>query len=152
MDETKWNIQEVKRLKKKQLVQNNLVLLLIFALFGYFAENGKSSLLIGGFCVLMWIIVVITLYTLKTGRPIGTKTNRMVHKLDSIRLGEKRWKRRKIIDTVIISAISVLITVLVFVNGLNSIRLDFPMDAFPFIGAWVGYNIGEIIRMKNLSG
>ncbi|WP_186577149.1 hypothetical protein [Aquibacillus kalidii] len=150
MDETQWDIKEVKHLKKKQLVQYNLVMLLLFVLFGYFAENGKSTLLIGGFCVLIWIITGITLYTLMSGIPIGTKTSRMVQEFDRNRLGEKRWKRKEITEAVIISVISVFITVLVFMKGFNSVRLDFPINAFPFIGAWVGYNIGEIIRMKNL--
>ncbi|MBP2243201.1 hypothetical protein J2Z40_003789 [Cytobacillus eiseniae] len=90
------------------------------------------------------------LYTLKTGRHIGTKISRTVQEFDGNRLGDKRWKRRKISEAVIISVISVLITVLVFVKDFNSVRLDFSISAFPFIGGWVGYNIGEIIRMKNL--
>ncbi|MFL0584314.1 accessory gene regulator B family protein [Solibacillus silvestris] len=151
MDETQWDIQEVKHLKKKQLVQINLVMLLLFVLFGYLAENGKPSLLIGGFCVLLWIIVVITLYVLMTGNPIGTKTSRIVQEFDRDRLGEKRWKRRNMIEAVIISVISVLITILVFTQDLNSVNLEFPISFFPFIGAWVGYNIGELIRMNNLS-
>jgi hypothetical protein len=150
MDEIQWDIREVKHLKKKQLVQYNLVTLLLFVLFGYFVENGKPTLLIGGFCVLMWIITAITLYTLMTGIPIGTKTSRKVQEFDRNRLGEMRWKRRKITEAVIISVISVFITVLLFMKGFNSVRLDFPINAFPFIGAWVGYNIGEIIRMNNL--
>ncbi|MFZ0447033.1 MAG: hypothetical protein WAM95_20860 [Bacillus sp. (in: firmicutes)] len=150
MDVTQWNMQEVKHLKKKQLVQNNLVMLLLFVLFGYFAENGKPSLLFGVFCVLIWIIVVISLYILKTGRPIGTKTSRRVQAFDRNRLGEKRWRRRRITETVIISIIGVLITVLLFIKDFNSVRLDFPIVAIPFIGAWIGYNIGEIIRMNNL--
>lgn len=150
MDETQWDIQEVKHLKKKQLVQSNLVMLLLFVLFGYFAENGKPSLLIGGVCVLLWILVAITLYVLKTGRPIGTKTSRIVQEFDRNRLGEKRWKRRKMTEAVIISVISVFITVLVFVKDLNSVRLDFPISAFPYIGAWIGYNVGEIVRMNKL--
>jgi len=150
MDETQWDIQEVKHLKKKQLVQYNIVMLLLFVLFGYFSENGNTSLLFGVFCVLVWIVVAITLYTLMTGKPIGTKTSRRVQVFDRNRLGEKRWKRRKITETVIISVISVLITILLFVKDFNSVRLDFPIDAFPFIGAWIGYNVGEIIRMNNL--
>ena len=150
MDETQWDIQEVKHLKKKQLVQYNLVMFLLFVLFGYFSENGNSSLLFGVFCVLLWIIVAITLYTLMTGKPIGTKTSRLVQEFDRNRLGEKRWKRRKMTEAVIISVISVFITILVFVKDFNSVRLDFPIAAFPFIGAWIGYNIGEIIRMNNL--
>lgn len=152
MDETQWDIQKVKHLKKKQLVQYNLVMLLLFVLFGYLAENGKPSLLIGIFCVIMWIIVAITLYVLKTGSPIGTKTSRIVQEFDRNRLGEKHWKRRKMTEAVIISVISVLITILLFNLDLNSLRLDFPISVLPFIGAWIGYNIGEIIRMNNLSG
>ncbi|RCW63881.1 hypothetical protein [Saliterribacillus persicus] len=150
MDEIQWNIQEVKHFKKKQLVQYNLVMLLLFVLFGYFIENGNPPLLIGGFCVLLWILVSITFYALKTGRPIGTKTTRMVQEFDRNRLGEKRWKQRKMTEAIIMSVISILITVSVFVKDFNSVRLDFPISAFPFIGAWIGYNIGEIIRMNNL--
>jgi len=152
MDETQWDIQKVKHLKKKQLVQNNLVMLLLFVLFSYLTESGKPSLLIGGFCVLLWVIVVITWYVLKTGSPIGTKTSRIVQEFDRNSLGEKRWKRRKMTEAVIISVISVLITILVFNQDLNSLRLNFPISILPFIGAWIGYNIGEVIRMINLSG
>ncbi|MGB2871229.1 hypothetical protein [Psychrobacillus psychrotolerans] len=95
MDETQWDIQEVKHLKKKQLFQNNLVMLLLFVLFGYLAENGKPSLLIGGFCVLLWIIVVITLYVLKTGSPIGTKTSRIVQEFDRRSFGREALEAKK---------------------------------------------------------
>ena len=150
MDETQWDIQEVKYLKKMQLVQGNLAMLLLFVPFGYLADNGKPLLLFGAFCVLSWIIVAITLYTLKTGRPIGTKTSRRVRAFDRSRLGEKRWKRRKITEIVFISVISVFLTGFIFVMDFDTVRLDFPIDAFPFIGAWIGYNIGETIRMNNL--
>jgi magnesium-transporting ATPase (P-type) len=149
MEETQWDIKKVKRLKKKQLLQINLVMLLLFLLFGYFSQNGKSSLIIWGFCVIMWLTVVITFFTLKR-RPIGTKTSRILQKFDKDRLGQKRWKRRKIIEFGIISVISVFVTVLVFSMDFNSAKFDFPLDAFPFIGAWVGTNIGEIVRISNL--
>lgn len=150
MDETQWDIQDVKHLKKKQLVQYNIIMLLLFVMFAYFSEKGNPSLLFGVFCVLLWIIVAITLYTLMTGKPIGTKTSRCVQVFDRNRLGERRWKRRNITETVIISVISVLITILLFVKDFNSVSLDFSIAAIPFIGAWIGYNIGEIIRMNNL--
>lgn len=148
MEETQWDIKKIKRLKKKLLVQFNLIVLLLFVLIGYFAEDLKPSLLIGGFCVLMWIIVAITLSTL-TRKPIGTKTSRTVEEFEKNRLGHKRWKRRKIIETVTISVISVFITVLMFSTDFTE-RFDYPLDAFPFIGAWIGANIGEIVRISNL--
>ncbi|SFE99348.1 hypothetical protein SAMN05192532_10862 [Alteribacillus iranensis] len=150
MEAAQSDIQEVKHLKKKQLVQYNLVMLLLFVLFGYFAEDIKPSLLIGACCVLVWVIVAIMVYNLKTGRPIGTKASRRVQEFDRNRLGEKRWKRRKIMEIVFIGVISVIITILFIVKDISTTRLDFPIDTFPFIGAWIGYNIGETIRISNL--
>ena len=34
----------------------------------------------------------------------------------------------------------------------NTVRMDFPIDAIPFIGAWIGYNIGEIIQNEQFEG
>lgn len=150
MGETHWDIQEIKHLKKNQLVQYNLVMLLLFVLLGYFSANVNPTLLIAVFYVLLWIIVIITLYTLKTGKTIGTKTNRRMQEFDRYRSGEKRWKRKKMIEAVIICGISIFITILLFVKDFNPVGLDFPIDAFPFIGAWIGYNIEEFIRMNNL--
>jgi Ca2+/Na+ antiporter len=150
MDETQWDIQEVKHLKKKQLVQNNLVMLLLFVLIAYFAYSGKHSLINGIYFVLIWINVAITLYTLKKGRTIGTKTSKRVQEFDRNRLGEKRWKRNRITEAVIISVTGIGIAVLLFVVDFNSVRLDVPNYVFPFIGAWIGFNIREIIRMNNL--
>ena len=135
MDETQWDIQEVKHLKKKQVFQNNLVMLLLFVLLVFFADNGMHSLIIGIFFLLIWIILAITLYTLKTGRPIGTKTSRLVQEFDRNRLGEKRWKQNRIAEAVIISVIGVGIAVLWFVKDVNSFGLDFPSYAIPFIGS-----------------
>nr|WP_106780224.1 hypothetical protein [Lysinibacillus timonensis] len=150
MNETQWDIKVVKRLKMKLLVQYNLVSLLLFVLFGYFATNGNPYLLMGGICVLLWISVAITLYNLIAVKPIGTKTSRMVQEFDRNHLGQKRWKRRNLIEVIFGSIICVFITFFMFVNDFNSVSLDFPIVAFPFIGAWVGYNIGEIFRISNL--
>lgn len=150
MDKTQWNIQEVKRLKKIQLVQGNLVMLLIFVLLVYFAESEQYLFIIGTFFVLMLVVVAIALYTLLTGRFIGTKTSKHVQEFDRQRSGEKPWKRKKIIEAVIFSAIGIGIAVLLFVTDFDSIRLDFPFSSLPFIGAWAGYNLGEIIRISNL--
>ncbi|MBP1947539.1 hypothetical protein [Virgibacillus litoralis] len=81
---------------------------------------------------------------------LGTKTSRLVQEFDRNRLREKRWQRRKITEIVIIGVIGVLFTALMFVVDFDKVRLDFPINATPFIGAWVGFNLGEIIRMNNL--
>ncbi|WP_142826710.1 hypothetical protein [Planococcus soli] len=150
MDEAQWDIREVKHLKKIQLVQGNLAMLLLFLLLVYFADSGRHSIIIGIFFVVMWIVLAITLYTLKTGRPVGTKTSKRVQEFDKDRLGEKRWRRNRIIEAVGIGIVGVGIVILLFVVDFSAARLDSPSYHFPFIGAWVGYNIGEIIRISSL--
>ncbi|WP_117170331.1 hypothetical protein [Paraliobacillus sediminis] len=149
MVETAWDINEVKRLKKIQLVQGNLYMLLSFVLFVYLLMNGKAFVLIGLVCVLLWFFTTSIFYTLKTGKTIGTKTTRRVLEYDKYRLGKKRWKRRKIIEAVIISISSVGFTVTLFVPDFNYVRFDF-INGLPFIGVWMGYNIGEIVRISDL--
>lgn len=150
MTETAWDIPEVKRLKKIQLVQTNLMMLLFFVLSASLVLSGKAFVLFGLHCALLWIFAAISLYTLKTGQTIGTKTSKRVQEFDKDHLGEKRWKRRKMLEAVIISVISIGITVFLFVLDFKSVRSGFSNYAFPFIGAWIGHNIGGIIRMNNL--
>ncbi|CDQ41373.1 hypothetical protein M948_21030 [Virgibacillus sp. CM-4] len=151
MDETEWDIQEVKRLKKKQLIQYNFGMLFLFLLFAYYVKTGGTFLaFLILCCVFFWIMAAHTLYTLKTGKMIGTKTNRLVQAFDRDHRGERRWKRKTMTEAVIISMISVIFTVLLFMINFDSVKLDFPSDTFPLIGGWLGFNIGEIVRMNNL--
>ncbi|NIK11630.1 hypothetical protein [Alkalibacillus almallahensis] len=150
MEETDWDIEEVKQLKTKQLIQFNLLMLLLFVLIGYFAENGNVLVLHGMICLLSWIVLAVTLYILTTGKFVGTKTNRRVQKFDRTQLGEERWRRRKIIELVFMSLLSVIVTVLTFVEDYETAIFNFPIDAFPFMGAWLGLNIGEMIRIHDL--
>jgi len=74
MQTSEWDIEEVKRLKKKLLVQGNLVMLLLLLLSIYYIKTGGSvTVFFGLCCVLMWIIVAHTFKTLITGKNIGTK-------------------------------------------------------------------------------
>lgn len=150
MSETQWDIQEIKRLKKKQLIQYNLLMLLLFALMVYFIENGRVFVLLGLFGVVFWIIAANSLYTLITGKPLGTKTSRRVQEFDRNRLGEKRWKRRTMIGAVILSVVSVVFTIYLFIGGFDTVRMSFSINAFPFIFVWAGSNLGEIIRISYL--
>lgn len=150
MAETHWDMQEIKHLKKKELLQFNLIMLLLFVLIGYLSEQAKPSLLYGVFCVLLWLIVASALYNLITGRHIGTDTSRRVQEFDRYRLGERIWKRNKMIEVVIVGIISLIFTVLLSVNYFSDLRLDFPINTLPFVGVWIAHNIGEVIRMKKL--
>ncbi|RKL66554.1 hypothetical protein CR203_14795 [Salipaludibacillus neizhouensis] len=146
MNEIAWDIREGKRLKKIQLVQSNLVTLLLFVLCAYFLKNGmEASFLFGICCAVFWLYLASMVYTLNTGRTIGTKTSRRVQDFDKDHFGEKRWKRKKIIEVVFSNVITVVFTVLLVNLDFNFERLDFQVIAIPFIGAWIGHNIGEIM-------
>lgn len=150
MGETKWNIQEIQRLKRKQLVQYNLVMFLLFMLVFYYMKIGMSVLLFTTIlCLFFCLIIAHTLYTLITGKMLGTKTSRLIQAFDKDYLGKKRWKRKKIIEFIFLSILGIMCTVLLF-------RIDFVSSEFdiyslmPFFGGWSGMNIGEIFRIRNL--
>lgn len=95
VEEIHCDLEEVRHLIRKQLVQNNFIMLLLFVLFCYLAVKGNPSFFIGMLCVLLWIYVAITLYTLMTGKPIGTKTSKVLQEFHKNHFGGKRWKRKK---------------------------------------------------------
>lgn len=151
MEEVDRDIQEMKRLKKKQLVHYNFGMLLLMVLFAYFVRNGGSAnLLLGLCCALFWIFAAGMLYTLKTGKVLGPKSSRRVQAFDRDRLGEKRWKRKNTLSAVFLCVLSVGFTVMWLAMDFDSVRLEFPFDAIPFIGSWLGFNIGEGIRISKL--
>lgn len=152
MSEFHWDTKEVKRLKKKHLIQSNLAILLFFVLFGYLAEKGAIFVLYGLICLFLWISVVATLYNLNTGKLVSTKTSKRVQEYDIHRLGEKRWKRRILISAVILIVVSIAFTVFLFVADLEAVRIDFPALVFSFIGTCIGYNIAGIFEISSLEG
>lgn len=151
MEETQWDLREVKRLKMKQLLQYNLAMLLLFVLLNYFMEYGQFYLFIGIFYVLVVILAASIVYNLKTGKFIGTKTSKRVQEFDKARLGEKRWKRRKTLEAAFGVVLTVFITIFIFTTDFNNSGMNYSSAAFPFIGAWIGYNVGEFVRMNTLT-
>ena len=72
MDESKWNIEEVKRLKKKQLVEFNIGMLVIFVLsLLYIKAAWLLSTVFALICVLLWFFSVHALYILLTEKNNG---------------------------------------------------------------------------------
>ncbi|WP_255437685.1 hypothetical protein [Thalassobacillus sp. CUG 92003] len=139
MSDTEWDIQEGKHLKKKRLVHYNLVMLLLAGLLPYYFKIvGSGYVLFVLCCVFMWAITMSMLYTLKTGKTIGTKTSRLVEDFDKSHKGEERWKRSKITEFALVSIMSVVLTTLLFVIEFDSGSFNFPISYFPFIGGWVG--------------
>ncbi|UOQ83609.1 hypothetical protein [Gracilibacillus salinarum] len=151
MIESGWDIREVKRLKKIKLVQTNLLLLFCFALYISIVEmGGNSHFVFGSLSVSGWVVTAMMLYTLKTGKTIGTKVVKRVSAFDKDFRGEERWRRRTMIETVIVGGMSVAFTVCLFVLDFGGTELDYPSDILPLIGCWVGHNIGEIVRLLEL--
>lgn len=150
MTEAGWDMQKVKHFKKKQLVQCNFVIVLLFMLSVYYAEKGGSVFAYFNFlCVLIWMISAYTLYVAATGKTIGTKTSKFIQNFDRDRLGERRWKKRRIIEAAVTGALAVICTVLAVVMDYNADSLEI-RHLFPIIGSWLGYNIGEIVRIGSL--
>ncbi|PIC96822.1 hypothetical protein CSV69_04720 [Sporosarcina sp. P26b] len=150
MDESKWNIEEVKRLKKKQLVEFNIGMLVLFVLsLLYIKAAWPLSIFLVLICLLLWCFALHALYILLTARTTGTKTNQLVQAFDRDHWGKKRWKRKKITEFILLSIVSIMFTIFVFTLDTSSETLQF-YNLLPFIGAWIGSNIGNVVRISNL--
>ncbi|ANU18365.1 hypothetical protein BBI11_15560 [Planococcus maritimus] len=154
MDEAQQKLKEITKLKKKQLLWSNLFMLVIFLLLSYLLESGKILFATWIVILFIFVMVVLSLYTLITGTIIGTKTTRRIRAFDRKRWGKTKWKLLNITEVVLYSGMGVGLIYLVF-------NTDFDFDfhfhdrslstfTFPFIGSWVGYNLGEIIRIFGL--
>lgn len=150
MDVSEWDIQEVKQLKKKQLVQFNIMMLLIFVLTVFYVKADLPlSVLLTLTCGLFWFFAVHALYILITEKTTGTKTNKLVQAFDRDRWGKKRWKRKMITEVVILSIIGIMFTVFAVTLNTSSVSLHF-YNLFPFIGTWIGSNLGTMARISSL--
>lgn len=150
MEKDKWDLKEVKRLKWRQLIQYNVVMLLLFLVAIYAVKSTSSAYFIFiFFTVIVWIVSIHALYTLKTGKILGTKTMKIVHQYDKDFQGKKRWKRKKILEAVFAMIVAIGCTVLVSRLDLRDVTVNY-YNLAPFIGAWVGLNIGEVFRITNL--
>lgn len=150
MEEEQWDIKEIKKLKKKQLLWGNLLMLVTFLLLSYLFDNGKISFVTWALIIFLLIMTALSLYTLITGTIIGTKTTRRIRAFDRKRWGEKKWKLRKISEIILFTALGVGLAVLVFNTDFDSLNQNSPGSTLPFLGAWLGYNLGEITRIKKL--
>lgn len=137
MNEIEWDIQEVKHLKKKQLVQSNIVMLLLFVLSVYYVIAGwPISIFLGVISLLLWFFAAHALYILITGKTTGSKTNKLVQAFDRDHWGEKRWKRKKVTEAIILSSISVMWTIFVYTVDVSSETLQF-FNLWPFMAACI---------------
>lgn len=150
MNEIVWDIRQVKRLKKKSLVEFNVAMLLIFLFSSiYIKMEWPISIYFGIACVVIWFFTVHSLYILITGKTTGTKTNKLVQAFDRQRSGDKRWKRLRITEVIVFGILAVVCTVLIFPIDINSEALEF-RNIGVFLVAWFGANVGTIIRISTL--
>lgn len=151
MEEGKWDIQEIKRIKKKLLIQNNLAMLFFIVSFGFYMELGGSFAVFLGFCcVVLWLFVVNMVYTIWTGKVIGTKDMQKVQNFKIYRHGKKRWKIKAIIGLLFIFSFSAGSTIAVFLLDFEGLKVDFPQDSMSLFLLWLFMNIGEIRRIRKL--
>ncbi len=150
MDGTQWDIREVKRLKKKQLVQSNLIFLTTFILIYFLVETGMQFVVLGLVYIIIFAVTGSSLYSLKTGETIGTKTTKRIEEFEKDRVGIKRWKRSQIIGAVIMGVLGIGLAAFLFKTDLNTMRFDTLFFIPPLLGACIGHNIGEIFRLINL--
>lgn len=150
MAKAKWNLKEIKRLKWRQLFQYNMVMLLLFLLAIYSVKSTSSAYFIFiFFTVIVWIISIYALYILKTGKILGTKTMKIVHQYDKEFQGKKAWKRKNILGAGLTIIVAIGCTIIVSRLDLRDVTVTY-FNLMPFIGAWVGLNIGEVVRITNL--
>ena len=156
MDETQQEIREIreireiKKLKKKQLLWGNLLILVTFLLLSYLLGIGKILFVTWAILMLLLIMTVLSLYTLITGAIVGTKNTRRIRTFDRKRWGEKKWKRNKIFEIILFTGLGIALIILVFNTDLDSSNRNLSNFSFPFFGAWIGYNLGEITRIASL--
>lgn len=150
MDEIMWDIQQVKRLKKKSLLEFNGVMLLVFLFCAlYIYMEWPASVFFGITCIIIWFFVAHSLYILITGKTTGSKINKLVQAFDRDRSGDKRWKRSKIGEVLLFVVLGIVCTVLVFPIEIDSEPLRY-INISAFFGAWFGANVGSIIRISSL--
>ncbi len=151
MDEAQQEIKEIKGLKKKQLLWGNLFMLVTFLLFGYSLGNGKILFATWIVILLVFVMVVLSLYTLITGKVIGTKTTKRIRAFDRKRWGQKKWRLLNITHIVLYIGMGTGLIFLVFNTDFDLLNPNWFSFIFPFLGAWFGYNLGEISRIKKLN-
>lgn len=150
MDEAQQELKEITKLKKKQLLWGNLFMLMTFLLLSYLLENGKILFATWIVILFIFVMVVLSLYTLITGTIIGTKTTRRIRAFDRKRWGKTKWKLLNITEVVLYIGMGTGLIYLVFNMDFDLLNPNLSSFTFPFIGAWVGYNLGEIIRIAGL--
>ncbi len=152
MEVGKWDIQEMKQIKKKLLLQNNLIMFLLIVLLGFYIELwGSVPFLFGFCCAVLWILVVNMIYTMWTKKVIGTRAMQKDLNFKIDRHGEKKWKVKAIIGLIFIFVLSTGSTIFYFQWDLGALNIDFPQDTISLFIVWLFYNIGEIRRIKKLN-
>ncbi|MYL65165.1 hypothetical protein GLW07_17545 [Bacillus hwajinpoensis] len=151
MEDGKWDIQEIKQIKKNLLIKNTLFMLLFIVIIGFYIELGGSlTFLIGFCCAVLWILVVNMIYTIWTKKVIGNRAMQKDLDFKIYRHGKRSWKIKAIIGLIFIVVLSTGSTILFFQWDLEALNIDFPQNTISLFFVWLFYNIGEIRRIKKL--
>ncbi|MCD5322169.1 MULTISPECIES: hypothetical protein [Pontibacillus] len=147
-----WDLDKVKRSQRRSSIQISLIFwafIIGSMIYGFHYENG-AFVLLASFCVIMTAFAGGSLYTLRTGKIIGTKDKRYSESFERDRIGEKEWMGKKKIETTILIVVSLVFTVCLFVVDWSGIRMNAFHDFLPLIGAGVGTTLGQFIRSNKV--
>ncbi|WP_156896433.1 hypothetical protein [Halobacillus kuroshimensis] len=149
-----WDVKHIRRLKKRLLLQQNIVMLFIVIFFSIYAINGWP---VAHFLVLCAVVLsgigFFALLSLWKGEPQGTKMVRTIQAYEKDVKGTQRWRRKKWMESIFIFLfVSAIIAFLIFLNhdAIQQSQQGFPGDVIPLLGAWIGMNIGSFVRIKDL--
>lgn len=146
------DFKKVKQLHKKLFIQVNLVFLLVAVFFVSYIVGKDYSffVLLLLFSVMFWSIAANLMYSLKTGKTLGPKSLVYIQAYEKQSKGLEQWKQEKMTEFLVITFVSIVFTVGLFLVMGNAMRIDSATDLLPFLGGWLGANIGQIIRIYRL--
>ncbi|WP_347860814.1 hypothetical protein U0355_08870 [Salimicrobium sp. PL1-032A] len=150
MDKNGWDFDEIRGLKLRRLVHYNILYAIFFVLFFYVAERMTFASFGALFTSLFWIYGLYLVIVLRTGKRFVPAMWKYINEFDKFHQGEKKWRRKQYVELGIIFGIAAIFTVcLVTLDFSYADRMRFPQDSAGLFGAWIGLNIGELVRQVN---
>lgn len=149
MTTTDYPLATIKRLKIKKLLRINGIWLLALVATRYLTMHMPPAFLLPSIGAFLWLLVLVSLYNFCSRKPFMTKTSRILQTFDQQRSRMTRWRRHQQFQLLFGVAACLLITLLLMRRNGEFAALDATF-IIPFIGAYVGYNIGELFRIMQL--
>lgn len=154
MKEAEWDLEKVKRLKRRLNIELNLVYLCGLLLFILYALNYAHGSLVLAIilCLMFGSVAAISWYKLKTGKAFGNETARYLDAFEQDRLGKHKWREKRKLEAIIFTVISLIFVLCLFIINWSAFEINSYHDILPLAGAWVGVTIGQFINSRFIEG